>query len=247
MRSRTSRWARLLALATVGLGLVAAPLAASAAPAERVEICHYDADLAVYKLIKVAQISVNDHLRNHPDGYPGGTVPGQPRGYTFSPSCAIVPPAVINFDDVDASQAEIPLGGSYQGFSWTAGFIYGLKTPGSDQYGYTSANGSPNIGFIGYPGQNPALTLERGGAPDVSFVSVFVTNPTGSGTDPDGPITVTIQAFDDGAPAGQAQVVLADGASQTVTLPFDSVDTLKMSAGGKYFGIDDLTYFVSPN
>ena len=28
---------------------------------------------------------------------------------------------------------------------------------------------------------------------------------------------------------------------------FDSIDRLEMSAGNQYFGIDDLTYFVSPN
>jgi hypothetical protein len=76
---------------------------------------------------------------------------------------------------------------------------------------------------------------------DVSFTSVFVTSPTHSGTDPDGPITVTIGAWDDGALVGTQQVALADGTSQTVPLPFDSVDTLKLSAAGKHFGIDDLT------
>ncbi len=79
---------------------------------------------------------------------------------------------------------------------------------------------------------------------DVDFTSVFLTNPTNAGGDNGQQITVTIKAYDDGSLAGAKSVDLANGASQTVPLDFDSVDRLEMSAGTQYFGIDDLTYFL---
>jgi hypothetical protein len=228
----------LLGVAAASLGLAAAPLAASAAPAERVEICHYDADLGVYKLIKVAPTAVAAHLTNHPDGKPGGDVPDR-RGYTFTSTCAVAPPTVVDFDDVVLTSPEVQLA-SYAGFTWTKAWVF--SPTNAPQYGY-GVNTPPNIGFIGFPQDSQPLVAVRS-AGDVSFVSVFLTNPTASATDPDGTITVTIKAFDDAVLKGTVDVSLDPGESESATLPFDSVDRLELSAGGKYFGIDDLTYFL---
>lgn len=249
LRSRISRWARLLALATVGLGLVAAPLAAAAAPVARVDICHYDSVLGVYKLIKIAPTAENDHLRNHPDAKPGDWVPLK-RGYKFDSNCGFVSQLeTVNFDG-----DEFPLGvggetgpiGSYHGFTWTKTHVYRPGDPDVLGYGVSSA---PNIGFIGFPANatppNPLVAVSEVG--DVSFTSVFLTNPTNAGVDTGQQITVTIKAFDDGSLVGTTSVDLGNGASQNVSLGFDSVDKLELSAGDQYFGIDDLTYFVSPN
>ena len=248
LRSRTSRWARLLALAAAGLGLAAAPLAASAAPVTRVDICHYDADLGVYKLIKVAPgTAVDYHLKNHPDAKPGEWVPLK-RGYTFDNTCAYVSHLVtINFDgdefplDVGGETGAI---GSYHGFTWTKTYVYRPGNPDALGYGVSSA---PNIGFIGYPNAQGDPLVAASNIGDIDFTSVFLTNPTAAGVDTGQQITVTINAYDDGSLVGTETVDLANGASSTVPLDFASVDTLKLSAGDQYFGIDDLTYFVSPN
>lgn len=234
-------WLFLVSALTV-LAFVIAPTSAGAA--SKVEICHFDSVLGTYKKISVNQTAVPSHLAYHPDGFVGDPVPGM-RGYEFGVSCAPVSLIVtINFDDVDTSGGEVQLG-TFAGFSWAKAWVYRPGTP--DPYGYTFAS-APNVGFIGHPqvdGLPLVLTSQIG---DVSFTSVFLSNPSGSATDPDGPITITIEAFDDGSSVGTQEAVLADGAFTTVAISFDSVDRLELSAtgsspGGKYFALDDLGYF----
>lgn len=230
-------WKRALALVVASVGVLAPLGVASAKPAAKVDICHYDEYTGTYKLINISANAVPAHLRNHPDGFVGDAVPGM-RGFIFGPACAPVSQIVtIGVDDV-VYTGEFQLG-LYAGFSWTKSWVYQPGVP--DPYGYQTAS-APNTGFIGFPQDLvPLRAVSTIG--DVSFTSMFLSNPTGSATDPDGPITITIEAWDDGAFVASQQVVLADGAGTTVPLTFDSVDELRMSANGKYFAFDDLAYF----
>lgn len=234
-------WKRSLALVVACVGVLA-PLGATssaklAVPA-KVDICHYDSELGTYQLLSISAHAVPAHLANHPDGFVDDAVPGM-RGYVFGATCTPTSRVVtIGFDDLDATLGEIQLD-FYAGFVWTKAYVYRLGAP--DPYGYTLAS-PPNTGFIGHPQDGAPLGL-MSLVGDVSFTSVFLSNPTGSATDPDGPITITIDVWDSGSLVGTQQVVLADGAATTVPLTYDSVDTLTFSAGGKYFALDDLAYF----
>jgi len=56
---------------------------------QKVDVCHYDADLDTYKLINIAQPAVNAHEK-HGDGFPGEAVPGEVN-YVFDDSCSPEP------------------------------------------------------------------------------------------------------------------------------------------------------------
>ena len=236
------RWKRSVALVVAGVAVLAPLSAASANPAKpgKVDICHYDEELGTYKKLTISEKAVPAHLANHPDGFVGDAVPGM-RGYAFGPDCTPVSQVVtINFDDlVTGGEVNLDTISPYAGFVWTKGWVFAPAAyPG---LGYT-ASSAPNTAFIGFPRDGQPMTLVSvTGA--VSFTSVHLNNPTGSATDPDGPLTITIEARYGGLVVGSQQVVLADGASTTAALTFDNVDELRLSANGKYFAVDDLSYF----
>ncbi len=240
--------------AALALGLLASIGAASGAPVGKTAICHLDASSGVYYSITVADPALYAHLQHHGDGFPRGAVPDQPE-YVFNDACVPSQLHRVNFDDVSLSPGTEtgPLG-TYAGFSWTKTYAYQPTSSdcGAEQYGYCTGS-APNIAFIGFPQDlNPVVAVSQVG--DVSFTSVYLTNPGRSATDPDGPITVTITALDDGVIVGTTTTAaLIDSGHATVPLDsvtdgqrFESVDTLTMSAGGKYFGFDDLTYYLAP-
>jgi len=155
----------------------------------------------------------------------------------------------INFDDFALSLGgETGSLGDYQGFSWTKTYVYQLSLANCSVEKYDYCTGStPNIGLIGHPDSQPVTVTSLIG--DVSFLSVYVTNPGGSATDPDGPITVTIQAFDNETLVGTKTIALADYTGTVVSLDnatFKSADRLEISANGKYFGFDNLIYDLTP-
>lgn len=242
------RWTRLLAGAALAFALLA-PVGAGNAAVAKTAICHFDAEGGVYKLITVADPALRAHLLHHADGRQRGEVPDQP-GYVFNDACLPSQVQVVDFDDVVlAPGTETGPLGAYAGFAWTKTWVYRPGVPDAYGYGVSSA---PNIGFIGFPQDlNPLVATSQLG--DVSFIGLYVTNPSGSATDPDGPLTVTIRALDDGVQVGETSTVLVDGTGAMVALNsatdgqrFESVDTLQIAAGGKYFGIDDLTYHLEP-
>ena len=74
-------------------GLLVTQSIARAAPANKVEICHFNADgdpdAPVWELLEVNNKAVSKH-RAHGDGVPGGPVPGDD-AFIFGPQCELVP------------------------------------------------------------------------------------------------------------------------------------------------------------
>ena len=58
----------------VGMFMTASP--ALAAPPVKVEICHFDLDYGVWKLISVSSNAVDQHFTHHDDGLPAGDTLG---------------------------------------------------------------------------------------------------------------------------------------------------------------------------
>jgi hypothetical protein len=58
---------------------------ASAAPAPKVDVCHYDADAGTFHKINISENAFQKHL-DHGDAAPGEAVPTMP-GYVFTDSC----------------------------------------------------------------------------------------------------------------------------------------------------------------
>lgn len=79
---------RLLVLVLV-VGVVAAMAAAAgAAPAEKVDVCHLDADTGTYHLINISENAFEAHVA-HGDASPGEAVPTMAH-YTFDQECVPV-------------------------------------------------------------------------------------------------------------------------------------------------------------
>ena len=60
---------------------------------DKVAVCHYDDEAGTYERIEVGAPALDAHLRNHPDGVPGGEVPEADAPSTFDDDCAVVPDA----------------------------------------------------------------------------------------------------------------------------------------------------------
>ena len=61
---------------------------------EKVAVCHYDDETDSYELISVGAPAYDAHLRNHPDGVPGGEVPEADVTSTFGDDCEVIPAAL---------------------------------------------------------------------------------------------------------------------------------------------------------
>lgn len=226
-------WARLAAAGGLGLAAVVAPVAATAAPVEKEQICHFDEDTGSYHLLALPARAAQQHLRLHADGVPGKAVPGT--STLFDSKCGVGRVETIDFDDVELSSPEVQLD-RYAGFTWSKTWVF--SPADFPQYGYGTAS-APNVAFIGFPADGSPLVMTATGG-DVDLARMFLTNPTDSFGDNGRAITVTVNAFDDGALVASRSVEVGQGASLTATLGFVSVDRIEMSADGQYFGIDDL-------
>jgi endonuclease/exonuclease/phosphatase family metal-dependent hydrolase len=91
-----SRRRRLVLPTVIGvlLGLLVAPAVAGAAPADKVEICHFNADndpgAPDWKLLEVKNNKAVEKHEAHGDGFPGGPVPGDD-GFIFGADCELIP------------------------------------------------------------------------------------------------------------------------------------------------------------
>ena len=81
------------------LGLLMAPTVAGAAPADKVEICHFNADsdpdAPVWELLDVKNNKAREKHEAHGDGFPGGPVPGDD-SFVFGADCELLP--VVDLD-----------------------------------------------------------------------------------------------------------------------------------------------------
>jgi hypothetical protein len=60
----------------------------SAAPAQKVSVCHFDETAGKWHLITISGNAVPAHMRNHSDGYPLGAIPGK-AGWSFLADCSL--------------------------------------------------------------------------------------------------------------------------------------------------------------
>jgi hypothetical protein len=61
-----------------------------AAPAEKVDICHFDEEFGVWELINISGNAIPAHFANHDDAFPGGTTAKS--GTELDENCAITLP-----------------------------------------------------------------------------------------------------------------------------------------------------------
>lgn len=76
----------LFSLSSLALAGVVASGSALAAPAQKVDICHYDKDAGTYHRINVSQNAEPAHMR-HGDAKPGDAVPGSNNSKKFTADC----------------------------------------------------------------------------------------------------------------------------------------------------------------
>ena len=91
---------------TLSLLLILTASVTFAAPAPKVDVCHYDAEYGIYKLINISENAFPAHL-DHGDASPGDLVPGMPNKM-FGADCSLL--------DVNANVA-----GTWMGASGRAG------------------------------------------------------------------------------------------------------------------------------
>jgi hypothetical protein len=92
---------RILTIALTGLLAAAAPMGAGAARPEKVDICHYNADLdpdaPIWELLQIKGGDKNlaAHL-GHGDAFPGDPVPGTDGAFTLDATCTPAPTAPLD-------------------------------------------------------------------------------------------------------------------------------------------------------
>jgi hypothetical protein len=78
----------VLALSLSMIALLIFVGSVSAAPAQKVSLCHFDETAGMWYLITISGNAVPAHMRNHPDGVPGGAIPGK-AGWNFLADCSL--------------------------------------------------------------------------------------------------------------------------------------------------------------
>lgn len=124
----------------VALALVPGVMAASAlaAPAPKVDVCHYDADGGVFHKINISGNALDAHIA-HGDAVPGEPVPTA-AGYQFDSDCA--PVAVLfRLSTIEVSGVGWP---SY--FTVEEGRAYELRASGTYSWGDENDPNHPLVG-----------------------------------------------------------------------------------------------------
>ena len=110
---RFSNTALLLVLAMVVTAFAAGPMA-GAAPAEKIDVCHYDADIGLYQLINISDNAFQKHL-DHGDLEPGYWFEDESLwGWQILDDCTIDHVFWLNYGYFDMTpETVLALGGNY--------------------------------------------------------------------------------------------------------------------------------------
>jgi hypothetical protein len=144
---------RVFVLITVVAMVVVAAGLASAAPAEKVDVCHFSADSGTFHMINISENAYQKHL-DHGDAVVGDAYPGMAH-YVFGDDCA---PTYV--DPVYLGETiQVPgTGGHVQSSVLTVGGDYILKASGTyrfanwGEYGIADAHCNYRSASYGGPG-----------------------------------------------------------------------------------------------